>query len=299
MSDRAPDREGPVALPATPSYMRWVPADATAGTTRGVSLVVHGLNFQPEGMLDVAGYFSGLGHDCLLVTLRGHGANHRGGQDGESAARFSAFREVEYKVWAYEMRAAYRCAREHARRCQVPLTLVGFSLGALLGIELAIGRDEPARYDGILLFAPAIRMRWYVSLARWLAPFPRLVLPSFSPRETAANRGTPIAAYNALFEASDRVGDADLAALNVPGLVLIDSKDELVSEKRLRRWIVARGLTRWRFSSLDRTLRRGVSDYHHLIVDSKRLGPEKWQSIESDIARLMQDVVEEYRTRGQ
>ena len=206
----------------------------------------------------------------------------------------SAFRDVNHEIWLDEMRVAYRCARERALQCGAPLILVGFSLGGLLGIELTLDSVEGARYEGILLFAPAIRVRWYLGFIRCLAPFPRLTLPSFAPRETAANAGTPLAAYNALFEASASVRAGDPRHRNVPALVFLDSKDELVSGRGLRRWMRARGLSQWRIVPIERTLRRDISDYHHLIVDKERMGRERWHTLQEDIEGLLQVAVSEF-----
>ncbi|MBW2230635.1 MAG: alpha/beta fold hydrolase [Deltaproteobacteria bacterium] len=271
-------------------------AAPAASPPRGVALIVHGLNFRPEGMLDVATLVSELSCDCLLVTLRGHGSNHAGATAGDEAARLSALRGIEHEIWVEEMRAAYRCARERALQCGAPLILVGFSLGGLLGIELIEEGVDGARYEGILLFAPPIRMRWYVGIVRCLAPFPRLVLPSFAPKQTAANAGTPVAAYTALFEASANVRAADPRQLDVPGLIFVDSRDELVSERGLGRWARARGLTRWRIVPIDRPLCRDISDYHHLIVDRERIGSDRWRTMREGIECWLQGVVSEFQS---
>jgi len=58
------------------------------------------------------------------------------------------------------------------------------------------------KFDKIVLFAPALKMRNRNYLLKTMSPFPGLVVPSFGPEAYRANKGTPIAAYNALFEAA-------------------------------------------------------------------------------------------------
>ena len=142
------------------------------------------------------------------------------GPDPRAARRLrrKAFRSVTRQIWLAEAREGYTLARARANANGVPLLLVGFSLGAAIGTDLAIETARPAAFDGMILFAPPFIIRWHTRLLRLLAPLRHLSLYSLSPRKYAANRSTPIAAYNALFEsvaavARGRARQLEIAAL--------------------------------------------------------------------------------------
>ena len=82
--------------------------------------------------------------------------------------------------------------------------LTAFSLGSLIGLDL-FAFNPDVQFDRMVLFAPAIKVHGIIFLERVLSPFPRLVIPSLAPESYLSNKkGTPIAAYNALFDGLDR-----------------------------------------------------------------------------------------------
>ena len=125
---------------------------------------------------------------------------------------------------------------------------------------------------------------------RLLTPFPGLVLPSVAPVEYRANPGVPVAAYAALLECVARVGRRSLRALDVPTRVLIDPADELVSHARLEALRAEQALGRWQVVALDRRLRRGGPDFHHLITARLRLGEEAWARVERHLDALLAEL---------
>ncbi len=292
MTDRHPRgdvRFTPSELPFAQWFGAGVPASGSLAP-RGVALLIHGLNFQPDGMRDIARLLSGWGIESLNVSLRGHGGNYDPEDDSlpPETLRLASFRTVSRPIWLGEAHRAYQVARRRASAVDAPLVLVGYSLGALIGVDLLCDPERMVSYDAMILFAPALKTRWFARALRGLSGFPRLVIPSFAPPCTVANRGTPIAAYNALFESIARLRRRPMAKANVPTLIFIDPKDELVSYRGLVALRDREGLDRWEIQRLKRPLARGEPDYHHLIVAKQRLGPEAWGRVSARIARFLE-----------
>ena len=151
--------------------LHWVPAQSA--TPRGVALVIHGLNVRPNAMQPLANCLAAAGVECLLLSLHGHGDNVAPppGQSAatDSAARLESFRRVSYALWRDETAAAYAIARAHSRRLDAPLLLAGFSLGALMGCNLALTEPD-VRFDRLILLAPALALRPHSRLPRRARP---------------------------------------------------------------------------------------------------------------------------------
>ena len=164
-------------------------------TASAVALVIHGLNVNPLRMDPLAHELNSWGAATLRCTLSGHANSLPAGE-----ARLASLRQVTYGLWREEAAAAYHVAAQQAERRNVPLVLVAFSLGALIGCAAAL-HSANIRFARLVLFAPALRIRRRSRILELLSRWPQLVVPSLSPAAYRANPGTPIAAYNALFAA--------------------------------------------------------------------------------------------------
>jgi pimeloyl-ACP methyl ester carboxylesterase len=271
--------------------MKWFRHNETAGLS-GVALVIHGLNLSPARMATVISVLNQAGIDCLRLSLKGHGDNFRQ-RDGMDAAesRLEDFKRVSHALWFEETLAAYSAARQGADEKHLPLFLVGFSYGGLIGLDVLAARPDAA-FDRALLFAPALSLRGWDYAVRLFAPFPKLVLPTFAPEGYPANPGTPIAGYNALFETLDHFETHIGPQINIPSLVIIDPGDELVSFDGLKRLAEERRLDQWRFLPVhrSRSLLHGI--LRHIIIDETSVGREAWAAIENAMAiHLLRDPI--------
>ena len=245
---------------------RWFMSNS--GHPRGVTLVFHGLNLRPSRMDFIARDLASYGFDSYRATLPGH--------DGNMGAFKKTSRDENLRVAA----AAYDEAAARARELGVPLHLVGFSLGGLVANDLMRVRPD-VHFDKMVLFAPAIVPRLFthpLELLRWL---PSLVIPSWSPQDYRANPGTPIAAYSALFDSVKSVNGTPCAHANVPTVVFLDPKDELVSTGRMKAFIAKQGLTKWDLVGVANDKSELPKPYHHLITDPEAVGRDEWRTIES------------------
>ncbi len=246
----------------------------------GVALVIHGLNLDPDRMETIIEPMLAQNIQTLNVSLFGHGKNYlKNPALMETDARLESFKEVTYERWEKEAVYAYNKAKQISDQKKVPLFLVAFSLGALVGINL-VTSDLNAHFDKIVLFAPAIKIHTRSYLLKIFWPFPRLIIPSMAPVTFRTNEGTSMAAYMALYQGIKRFEDNIGQKLNIPTIIFIDEEDELVSTGKLEKMIKKHALDRWQIYKVENE----NSQYHHLIIDKISLG-EKWRDITSRLCR--------------
>jgi pimeloyl-ACP methyl ester carboxylesterase len=257
----------------------WFYSD-TAGEPKGVALVIHGLNLQPDKMLSIISRLTESGIDVLRLSLRGHGDNYAHKKNNDSdTARLEAFKNVSYTLWLNEAYLAYLQADKRAEEKRIPLFLSAFSLGALIGLDLFASNPD-VEFDRVVLFAPAIALRATIYLERALSFFPRLVIPSLAPKTYLANRqGTPIAAYNALFEGLQHFEENAGPKLNVPTMIFIDEQDEFIPLWKLKKLVKENGWDQWQFYPVQKEKKIRTKAFHHHIIDASCTGNTVWQDM--------------------
>ncbi|MBN2438130.1 MAG: alpha/beta fold hydrolase [Deltaproteobacteria bacterium] len=271
-------RSRPEVLTGEQVIVRWHDK-APFRKRRGVALVLHGLNLQPEKMESVISLLNRAGIDALNVSLRGHGENylHRTDKDPEET-RLDSFRTVTYPLWYSEVRRSYLKVRERARQKKTCVFLIGYSLGGLLGCDLLIS-DPVVRFDRMVLLAPALNVTVESYLLKALMPFPGIVIDSLSPASYRSNDGTPMAGYKALFEALDHFKRHLNPALNVPTLVLMDREDEFISHDAIREMIGSRRLNLWKMTTVRKMPHPDYPYARHLIIDEASMGKTAWREM--------------------
>ena len=260
------------------SAIRWYQRKNPAALN-GVALVLHGLNGRPDKMESIIAEMTAAGIDCLNLSLRGHGENYSQLENtGSAEARMQAFKSVSYQLWRAETFQAYQQVRKRSDRYGTCLFFVGFSMGGLLGIDLATSNPY-VTFDKTVLFAPALKMHKRNYLLKTMSPFPRLVIPSFGPGAYLANEGTPMAAYNALFEAVKHFEKNQDPKINVPTVVFIDKQDELISFSGLKNMIQEKNLDQWNLHPVTKDKTAVEIKLHHIIIDEASVGKHMWKEI--------------------
>jgi esterase/lipase len=259
--------------------MQWFYSDTQTGL-KGVALVIHGLNLRPGRMKPIISELTGSGIDVLGLTLRGHGENYNHSNDTEEdQARLDAFKNVSYRVWMNEAHLAYLQLKDRGAEKKVPLFLTAFSLGGLIGLDLFASNTE-VKFDKLVLFAPAIRLHPIIYLERIFSPFPRLVIPSMADKTYLANeKGTPIAAYNALFDGVDHFNQNAGKKLNVPTLVFIDKQDEFIPLGKLKKLVAEKKWTQWQFYVVEKDRTAADERFYHHIIDASSTGNAVWREM--------------------
>jgi esterase/lipase len=253
--------------------------------SKGVALVIHGLNVKPDKMDSIITLLIHSGIDVLKVSLSGHGKNYNHtGHIDESKARMETFKRVSYELWMKETYQAYDLAEKMSREKHVPLFLVGYSLGGLLGIDL-FSTCSTVYFNRMVLLAPPLHVHALYYALKFLLPFPKLVIPSFTSASYRANFGTPAAAYHVLFEAIEYFHHNMRPELNIPTIVIIDPQDELVPYERLERTIKSRSLDQWKLYLLKKSEKDAKRKPHHLIIDESMVGKGSWDRMKHLIIR--------------
>ena len=271
-----------------PAHSSTLATSTLAMPCQGVALVLHGLNVNPACFLPLIDELRQRGIGAVLCSLRGHGENYTplAGCSSE-LSRLTAFRQVSYDTWRAEVTAAYEQAAAYAQSAGVPLFLVGYSLGGLLGCAQLV-TTPPLTFARMVLLAPALSLRPYSYLPRFLARWPYLLLRSLAPPAYRANPATPVVAYQALYMALHHLQQQANAALNIPTLLFIDPADELVSLRGLQRFICQQQLTEWQLQPVHKTTTQAGPTAHHLIIDPASVGTASWQHM---IAQITQHLL--------
>ena len=272
------DRDGLHLAGEKDDSIRWF-LQKHADPSKAVALSIHGLNFNPEKMGAIIKELNASEIDVLNVSLYGHGENYtrRENMAGD-AARLESFKTASYQLWKAEAYQAYLRAQKRSRQNGVPLFFVGYSLGGLLGLDLLTSNPQ-VRFEKTVLFAPAIEMHAINYLVKLLSPFPRLVIPSYTVEAYRANNGTPVAAYLAFFESLSHFKKHAGPLLNIPTLIFLDKRDELISFLGTEKMISAKNLSQWELYPVEKQAVSGPARRHHLIIDETTTGEAVWQKM--------------------
>ncbi len=240
---------------------------------KGYVLVFHGLNLNPDRMGEVTSFLNRAGFETLTIKLTGHGRVTSG------------FSGVTYSKW-YQETAAFICAgRNRAMALNLPLFLVGYSLGGVVSLNVMIELQEQVTFRGIVLLAPAIKLRWRSRIFGWFAFLPdSFMITSRSPKFYRANKATSLGAYRAMYNSIDEFGIRTRnRGLNAPVLVLMNPDDGLVSWNGLRTFVQERRLIGWDFYALNNHHSELEKPNNHLIIDAASLGEGQWMVLKTKV----------------
>lgn len=243
---------------------------------KAVVLMLHGLNLKPAKMDGWAHLLSAHGAMVMRFALSGHS-----GEPGEMS-------KVNSEMWREQFKEAILKANAEAQKMHVPLYFVGFSLGALVCLEwLATNDKDLVSIAKMLLIAPAIATPWYShSAVGLLSLFSKsMTLPSRSPKQYRANKGTTVAAYRALFSLKKSLHEAQFKSTNLPTLILIDKYDELVPSESIKKIIAAHKLGLWQLNIVDNRFAQENYGFRHLMVDEEAVGPALWASLSAQVLK--------------
>ncbi len=234
---------------------------------KAVAIVVHGLNLKPERMDQIATLLKDNQIETLRLTLTGHGATP------------DDFGEISRSQWLKDTQKAYNKARKRADILKVPLYFVGFSLGALVNMDL-MAHNPKVKYDRVVLFAPAIRLRIYTWAVKVLYLFGNdFITHSIAPDGYRAHKGVCVAALRALFDSIEALQRSSIQHTNIPTLVMVHILDELVSKRGIRAMCKQHRLHNWQIISLGSLKPMTGPKYHHLIIDENSVGSLRWKKI--------------------
>lgn len=271
-----------IAMPASEKHHKHLlPNDvieyfATPVAKRAVTMVVHGLNVRPLAMKPLIDWLNAKGSDVYLVHLAGH------------SEKAGSIESVTSDSWDHNMLLGYQQASENSRAANVPLYFLGYSLGALLGEDLIQFSDSAIHFDKQVLIAPAtaIRSRSYLLKLLFILN-EKTTLPSYTPEPYQANTRLPIKIYKIMFRKEKALVKSRYTKLNIPTLLLIDRKDELISYRKLRRYRKRFSLSHWETMLLDSGMKAYNRQYHHLIIDEASMGRPNWDKTTKGLSSFL------------
>lgn len=230
-----------------------------------ITMVVHGLNVKPTAMEPLIHWLTSSGSAVYLIQLSGH------------IEKSATIRDIDPYVWKDEMLDGFNTAKAAAAEHGLPLYFLGYSLGALLGQSMLALVLKEKCFEKQILISPAIAVRFRSSLLRLLFLMgDQIALPSLAPQAYRVNDVLPLRVYQLLFAEEKKVWKAMSSQLNIPTLVIIDPKDELISYRKLLRFIKKYELTNYQVLSLDSRLGDRRGGYHHLLLDQRTMGVNNW-----------------------
>ncbi|MCB0324933.1 MAG: alpha/beta fold hydrolase [Bdellovibrionales bacterium] len=250
----------------------------TSTAQRGTALLVHGLNQNPETFDDLEQLFSGLGiRPCTLVLL-GHST-----ADDPTA--------VTQQQWLAQVVDAYDEIR--AGVPERPVMLVGYSLGAALLIRLLDERPQ-TKVSGLVLIAPPVSLQWYSYAIRALTPL-RIFgasVPSLAPEAYRVHPWTSLAMYHATLETISHITPPRtgvMALRQLPALVFLNPRDELVDSDGVVAWIDEHQLEHWKVTLLTPTpVDEDLPE--HLIIDPSSLGEKQWDVFQREVTSFVDRI---------
>lgn len=268
-SDDVPDIDPALKL-------RWHHAEQA----RATAVVVHGLNLNPDAMRDIENALHSDNMDVLAVSLSGH----ENGVDDQ--IRLARFRQASFPLWQQEMAEAVELAAAHAEAHDLPLYLVGFSMGGLLSADY-LNSNPDRGVDRMVLLAPALSLRWTSYLLMPLSVLPNFFLPSVAPDAYRANNFAPVSGYESLYEGLQQFYEqAQADHLQIPVLVLIDPRDELVSVAGIGSLLDELSLQSWQVKEVSKT-QGSETVMAHLILGPHSLGVQGWERVRSSMLEFL------------
>lgn len=247
--------------------------------SRAITVVVHGLNNKPAVMKDLADFLCSVGSDVVLVSLTGHLNDGQGMQ------------YVTRKMWQDDLYGAYQYAVSINEKSEPrPLYFLGYSLGALINLDLITQLPQAVKYEKMVLLAPANALRKRVQFLKKISSVllrRSWKIPSLMPRAYRADKFTPVQAYRILFEIGAAIEKTAYVSLHIPTLIIIDPRDEMISVQKMQKMQERFNLKKWQLYIL-KSQPKGKYSYHHLILDESSAGKERWHNIQTQIKLFLQ-----------
>jgi alpha-beta hydrolase superfamily lysophospholipase len=247
------------------------------GKAKSHLLCIHGLNQNPESFKPLLLDLVRQGISCHLLHLPGHLNDDKLNKRVTKDMIFEAYEN------------AYNAVRDMAEADGVPYSFLGYSFGGLIGTS----RLEDYQFNKVILLAPAIKLRPFThGLRPFLPMLSRVVSVPLGNRRMEEryrfhHRGVPRAVYKTFFEIYDQYQfrrKNKKYLKSVDGLVFVHPRDELVSYRRLRRWL--RKHSNWELKQLSNR-QADFGRFKHLIIDETTLGKENYKFLLTEAVNFL------------
>lgn len=245
--------------------------------SKGVFLLIHGLNLKPEMMAAIQSQIHMMGYDVIVPAL----SCHQLGADNLHAQH-----TITADQWIKEFKAHYEKAERHANGT---VNIAAYSLGCAVALRYLI-EYKPSTIGKLILLEPATRLSTKIEfllwLSKWLKFNPKMGIPSANNPNYRVENSTSISTYRALKELGiSGLDSVDRAYLRkVEALVIMEKKTEPISIKRIMEDFSGLG---WTMEIVLNTKRNNVHPifkwvkptFHHLIIDDRVTSESCWETI--------------------
>lgn len=241
--------------------------DATSTPHRGTVVVAHGLNNKPEAMDQLIEHLRESGFHCARTTF------------SHATGRVPA--TVICRNWLADLEKAHRQAR--SAWPGLPVYSLSYSLGCLVTLHFLRCSQQPS-FRKIVLLAPPLVLTRPASLIRYVGALSRLglSLPSFAPARVRARSQVPLSEYAAMLMLSDGIRQGDINAYRVPARVVLSATDKLVDYRRVREWVVDKGLDNWTVNAVTADA-LSSNRCAHLMFLREAVGLSAWSALTQSI----------------
>lgn len=231
--------------------------------TKGIVLIVHGLNLNPEKMETLGNYYKSQSISPIYVKLTGHTKN-------------SKWDNVTKQRWIKDFYIPLCQAYINSKERNIPLYGLGYSLGAVV-IQNSIEAFK-VPFKSVTYIAPAFKTRWYTSFITMLFKLGfEFSLPSGNFVEYRAKDNTGLKAYKAMWELNNNLKFKD----NVPKLIMMDKRDELIDIHSTKK--LCSSSKACKFIEIVSRPTKNEKSIYHLAIDPATLGQESWKKLTSKI----------------
>jgi alpha-beta hydrolase superfamily lysophospholipase len=231
--------------------------------TRGVVVVVHGLNLNPDKMKTLASIFIEKKVTPIYIHLTGH-------------TERSKWKFVSAKRWRQDLYKGLCQAYLISKDRKIPMYGLGYSLGSVV-LQDAIEKFK-VPFKSTFHISPAFETRWYTGFITALFKMGlKFDIPSSNFVEYRAKSTTSLLAYKAMWELNDKLKHED----EIEKTILMDHRDELVDFTSTRH--LCNKIKNCTFLELKNQPFKRPKTIYHLSIDPQTTGEKSWQFIRKTI----------------
>ena len=231
--------------------------------TKGVVIIVHGLNLNPDKMKAVGTIFKERNVTPIYIKLTGH-------------TERTKWSQVSSKRWRQDLYKGLCQAYLISKERKIPMYGFGYSLGSVL-LQDAIEKFK-VPFKETFHISPAFETRWYVGFitALFKVGF-SFNLPSSNFVEYRAKPNTSLGAYEAMWELNEGLKFED----KIQKTIFIDHRDELVDFTSTKH--LCNKINNCTFLELKNKPFKRPKTIYHLSIDPQSTGSKSWQFIRKSI----------------
>ncbi len=243
----------------------------TKFAAKSLVLLGHGVNLNPEKMNDLLEELNLNGHDVVKIALAGH-------RPGENQIICSS------KLWMDEFIQAYNYSNNIAKEKNYPLNFLGYSLSALIALNLEI--ENKVSFHRKIFLAPALELKGITKIMKVLSNVSYLNKFTVLPDENFHMNS-----YKALFDLHQIYQENKSKTPDTLTLIITRKSDEVISYKDTLKLINSYSLNSWTLKKLDDSQTVKVQ---HFCFDKNCMNKKQWINLIDDCSDYFNVTLNEF-----